>query len=144
MLLAFFKNFDTMTLRNVADFSFKKGSRIFKQRAPSSHLFSKSLNESAPPPLAPLACPAKNVLRFSDFARGWIFSKKERTFFFGVLPSKYSGSAWGFNTDEVLAKLFSGDLDLAKPRLHFPPAERGLGNECGRVSSRNFDDARLS
>ena len=27
---------------------------------------------------------------------------------------------------------FSGDLDLAKPRLHFPPAERGLGNECGR------------
>jgi len=29
---------------------------------------------------------------------------------------------------------FSGDLDLAKPRLHFPPAERGLGNECGRVS----------
>src|SRR3989344_2831727 len=31
------------------------------------------------------------------------------------------------------AKLFSGDLDLAKPRLNFPPAERGLGNECGRV-----------
>src|SRR3989344_9264555 len=31
------------------------------------------------------------------------------------------------------AKLFSGDMDLAKPRLNFPPAERGLGNECGRV-----------
>jgi len=32
--LAFFKNFDKMNLRNVADFSFKEGSRIFKQRAP--------------------------------------------------------------------------------------------------------------
>src|SRR3989338_9242582 len=34
-LLAFSKNFDKMNLRNVADPSFKKGSRIFKQRAPN-------------------------------------------------------------------------------------------------------------
>ena len=38
--------------------------------------------------------------------------------------------------DSVLPKLFSGGKDLAKPRLNFvfafcPPAERGLGNECG-------------
>ena len=33
-LLAFFKNFDKMSLRNVADFPLKEGSRIFKQRAP--------------------------------------------------------------------------------------------------------------
>jgi hypothetical protein len=33
-LLVFSKNFDKMSLRNVADFSFKKGSRISKQSAP--------------------------------------------------------------------------------------------------------------
>jgi len=33
--LAFFKNLDKMNSRNAADFSFKKGSRIFKQRAPN-------------------------------------------------------------------------------------------------------------
>jgi len=32
-LLAFSKNFDKMSLRNVANFPFKVGSRIFKQRA---------------------------------------------------------------------------------------------------------------
>ena len=37
---------------------------------------------------------------------------------------------------------FSGDLDLAKPRLNFPPAERGLGNECGRVSDWGFLEIR--
>ena len=36
------------------------------------------------------------------------FLKKERTFFFGVLPSKYSGRWWN-NADEVLAKLFFGE-----------------------------------
>ena len=40
--------------------------------------------------------------------------------------------------DSVLPKLFSGGKDLAKPRLHFPPAERGLGNECGRDSLSDF------
>jgi len=34
-LLAFSKNFDKMNSRNVADFSLKKGSSIFKQRAPN-------------------------------------------------------------------------------------------------------------
>ena len=44
----------------------------------------------------------------------------------------------GANNGLGFAKLFSGDLDLAKPRLSFPPAERGLGNECGRVSLSDF------
>ena len=33
--MAFSKNLDKMSLRNVAHFSFKEGSRIFKQRAMS-------------------------------------------------------------------------------------------------------------
>jgi len=36
--------------------------------------------------------PQKNVLCFSDLARGEFFLKKERVFSFEVLPSKYSGS----------------------------------------------------
>ena len=34
-LLVFSKDFDKTILRNAADFSFKEGSRIFKQRAPN-------------------------------------------------------------------------------------------------------------
>src|SRR4030067_2298805 len=37
-----------------------------------------------------------------------ISSKKERTVFLGVRPSKYSGR-WRNNADEVLAKLFCGE-----------------------------------
>jgi hypothetical protein len=44
----------------------------------------------------------------------------------------------GFNSDSVLRKLFSGDLDFRKTETNLffvfcPPAERGLGNECGRA-----------
>ena len=49
-----------------------------------------------------------------------IFSENGKDIFFGVLPSKYSGRWRGFNTDSVLPKLFSGEKDLAKPRLNFP------------------------
>ena len=50
----------------------------------------------------------KNVLSF--FKRNFIPAKprKQGTFFFGVLPSKYSGKWWN-NADEVLAKLFFGE-----------------------------------
>jgi hypothetical protein len=58
----------------------------------------------------------KMFLAFRICARP-ISSKKERTFFFGVLPSKYSGRWRGFNADEVLQKLFSGGKDFAKLRL---------------------------
>ena len=54
------------------------------------------------------ATPKKNVPCFSDMVVVKFFLKKERTFFFGVLPSKYSGR-WRNNADEVLAKLFFGE-----------------------------------
>jgi len=43
----------------------------------------------------PRRTPKKNVPCSFDFARGWIFSKMERTFFFGVLPAKIFGQCGG-------------------------------------------------
>jgi len=58
----------------------------------------------------------------------------ERTFFFlGFYPPSIRAVWRGFNADSVLRKLFSGDMDFRKTSADFPPAERGLGNECGRV-----------
>jgi hypothetical protein len=68
-------------------------------------------NEPKPHALAstPATPKEKTLLAFLIW-RGWIFSEKRKgCFSFGVLPSKYSGNAWGFNTDEVLAKLFFGE-----------------------------------
>src|SRR3989338_4632332 len=68
------------------------------------------------------------------FSRGWIFSKMERTFFFlGFCPPSIRAVWRGFNSDSVLRKLFSGDMDFRKTETNFfvgnfPPAERGLGN----------------
>src|SRR3989338_3209368 len=66
----------------------------------------------------------------------------ERTFFFlGFCPPSIRAVWRGFNSDSVLRKLFSGDMDFRKTETNFfgeirvwiPPAERGLGNECGRA-----------
>src|SRR3990167_9730145 len=77
---------------------------------PSSNLLSKQMIPRKPHALASTpTTPKKNVSCFFDLAGVNFFLKMERTFFFGVLPSKYSGSAWGFTADEVLAKLFSGE-----------------------------------
>ena len=87
----------------------------------------------------------KKFLAFRICAR-LIFSEKGKGVFLGVLPSKYSGSAWGFNTDSVLPKLFSGGKDLAKPRLilflHFVRAEEGSGEESARASFLFFNRER--
>src|SRR3989344_6781410 len=49
------------------------------------------------------------------FSRGWIFSKMERTFFFlGFCPPSIRAVWRGFNSDSVLRKLFSGDMDFRK------------------------------
>ena len=56
---------------------------------------------------------------------------------FGVLPSKYSGSVAGRNTDSVLPKLFFGEKDLAKPRL-ISRAEEGSGEESARDFASDF------
>src|SRR3989344_5105962 len=47
----------------------------------------------------------KNTPCISDLAGAKFLLKKERVFFFRVLPSKYSGR-WRNNADEVLVKLF--------------------------------------
>jgi len=44
------------------------------------------------------ATPKKNVPCFLDLAAVKFFLKKERIFFFGVLPSKYSGRWRGDNS----------------------------------------------
>ena len=66
--------------------------------------------------------PQKNVLRFSNLARGEFFLLKGREHFLRDSALNSSGRWWGFNADSVLPNYFSGDLDLAKPRLNFPPA----------------------
>ena len=54
------------------------------------------------------ATPKKNVPCFLDLAVVNFLLKKERTFFFGVLPSR-SRAVWRNNADEVLQKLFFGE-----------------------------------
>jgi len=69
------------------------------------------------------ATPKKNVSCFFDLAGVNFFLKVERTFFFGVLPSKYSGSAWGFNTDSAKRKsVFLGKRIFRFASADFPPA----------------------
>src|SRR3989338_7079786 len=71
-----------------------------------------------PPSLRPHQ--QKKPFCFFDLAGVRFFLKEERTFFFGVLPSKYSGR-WRNNADSVLPNYFLGkgfgktstDLDFA-------------------------------
>ena len=67
----------------------------------------------------------------------------ERTFFFlGFCPPSIRAVWRGFNTDSVLRKLFSGDLDFRKTEtnlfLNFVRAEEGSGEESARASSDFF------
>jgi len=77
---------------------------------------------------------------FFDLAGGFLFLDsvwwwRARS---GFSKGEIDGILSANSVDEVLAKLFFGDIDLAKLRLHFPPAERGLGNECGRIDFLNL------
>src|SRR3989338_452933 len=70
-----------------------------------------------------------------------IFSENGKDIFlFGVLPSKYSGSAWGFNTDSGKRKtVFFGGRGFCFFSPDFSPPGGGWGGECGRDSnSPNF------
>ena len=65
----------------------------------------------------------------------------ERTFFFlGFCPPSIRAVWRGFNSDSVLRKLFSGDIDFRKTEtnlfldLDFVRAEEGSGEESARVS----------
>ena len=65
----------------------------------------------------------------------------ERTFFFGVLPSKYSGR-WRNNADEVLAKLFFGEERICQNFGSFV-FEFGCRKWKRRGLGRNFPFASL-
>ena len=63
----------------------------------------------------------------------------ERTFFFlGFCPPSIRAVWRGFNSDSVLRKLFSGDMDFRKTEtnlfLNFVRAEEGSGEESARAS----------
>ena len=76
----------------------------------------------------------------------------ERVFFLSGFCPQYFGQCGGATAqmagneplgkmDSVLPKLFSGEKDLAKPRLtflHFVRAEEGSGEESARASSDFF------
>ena len=62
----------------------------------------------------------------------------ERTFFFlGFCPPSIRAVWRGFNSDSVLRKLFSGDMDFRKTEtnlfLDFVRAEEGSGEESARA-----------
>jgi len=59
----------------------------------------------APPPLASLACPAKNVPYFSDLRAAIFPFKRMRTFLQNSALNE-SGRWWGFNTGSVLPNYF--------------------------------------
>ena len=66
------------------------------------------------------ATPKKNVPCFSDLAVVKFFLKKERTFFFGVLPSKYSGK-------------WRGDNSIRSGMAEFPPHPPSAMPSLGRT-----------
>src|SRR3990167_3700729 len=81
----------------------------------------------------------KNVPCSFDFRGGGFFLKKERTFFFlGFCLPSIQAVGRGFNSDSVLRKLFSGDMDFRKTEtnlfLDFVRAEEGSGEESARAS----------
>ncbi|MBI2410613.1 MAG: hypothetical protein HYV32_01790 [Candidatus Kerfeldbacteria bacterium] len=66
------------------------------------------------------ATPKKNVPCFSDLRATNFFLKKERTFFFGVLPSKYSGSVAGLQCGLGFAKTIFWGKGFGKTSADFP------------------------
>ena len=92
--------------------------------------------------LAPLGNPKEKCSLHFGFARDRFFLKKERTFFFGVLPSKYSGSVarlpfrlpflktifWGKGFRKTETNLF----------LDFVRAEEVSREESARASLSDF------
>ena len=67
----------------------------------------------------------------------------ERTFFFlGFCPPSIRAVWRGFNSDSVLRKLFSGDMDFRKTEtnlfLNFVRAEEGSGEESARAFRISF------
>ena len=97
-------------------------------RLSSNLLYQKFLNDESPTTASlRSATPKKNVPCFSDFARDHFFLKMERTFFFGVLPSKYSGSVAGLQYGLGFAKTIFWGKGFGKTSTDFPARRKGSG-----------------
>src|SRR3989344_3978927 len=80
----------------------------------------------------------KNVPCSFDFRGGGFFLKWKGHFSFWGSARKDILAVWrGFNSDSVLRKLFSGDMDFLKHQtnlfLDFARAEEGAGEESARA-----------
>ena len=78
-------------------------------------------------------------LAFLIFRGGGFFLKWKGHFSFWGSARKDIRAVWrGFNSDSVLRKLFSGDMDFRKTEtnlfLNFVRAEEGSGEESARAS----------
>jgi len=86
----------------------------------------------------------KNVPYSFDFRGGGFFLKWKGHFSFWGSARKDIRAVWrGFNSDSVLRKLFSGDLDFRKTEtnlfLHLSARRSGLGrNPRGLVAESNL------
>ena len=75
----------------------------------------------------------KNTPCISDLAGGMHFENGKGVFF-GVLPSM-TRAVGGANTELGKAEIYFLGIRIFRfASADFPPAERGLGNECGRDS----------
>jgi hypothetical protein len=96
----------------------------------------------APPPPRFTRQPQKEkmFLVFWICARPIFSEKGKDIFLFGVLPSKYSGSVAGlqYGLGKAEKRFFWGKRIFRFASASVPPAERGLGNECGRVLHFGF------
>ena len=89
--------------------------------------------------LASLGNPKEKCSLLFGFARDRFFLKMERTFFFlGFCPRSFWAVWRGFNSDSVLPKLFSGEKDLAKPRLISRPQKGVWGMNAGGILNLIF------
>jgi hypothetical protein len=106
----------------------------------------RTLHESPATASLHSATPKRKMFLAFRISRGWIFSKMERTFFFlGFCPPSIRAVWRGFNSDSVLRKLFSGDMDFRKTEtnlfLDFVRAEEGSGEESARAFGFRFGGA---
>src|SRR3990167_1477596 len=81
----------------------------------------------------------KMFLAFRICARPIFSENGKDIFLFGVLPSKYSGSAWGFNTDSAKRKsFFLGERFFRFASTDFPPAGGVWGGMRAGIPIRFF------
>jgi len=106
---------------------------------PSSHLFSKSLNEWISPTTARSARVSRKKM-FSAIlfcARPIFSSKRMRTFFAGLCP-QWIGQVVGLQCGLGFAKLFFWGFGFGKTETECSRPQEGSGEECGRDFASGF------